>query len=169
MLCAALLSLLKLSHGNKQKLKLGKCNENIWTQFRIVYPEGGHTQGMFRRFLVLRDIVLIFFASSRENVEVFKKYNYETSLVARRAYCVGEPQVRMCVRPIVRACVRPSVRACVPLFLDHFLERQNADTTRETLQKGSRKWSIFAHTLIWGSNWDITTCDGSEDRDITSF
>ena len=29
---------------------------------------------MFRRFLVLRDIVLIFFASSRKNVEVFKKY-----------------------------------------------------------------------------------------------
>ena len=28
------------------------------------------------------------------------------NLVARRAYCVGEPQVRMCVRPTVRACVR---------------------------------------------------------------
>ena len=77
----------------------------------------------------------------------------------------------MCVRPTVRASVRPSVRASVrPLFFGPFLERQNADTTRETLQKGSRKWSIFAHSVIWGSNWYIArTCDGSEDRDITSF
>ena len=81
--------------------------------------------------------------------------------------CRGASDLDVCASH--RASVRPSVRPSVPLFFGPFLERQNADTTRETLQKGSRKWSIFAHTLIWGSNWYIATCDGSEDRDITSF
>ena len=89
---------------------------------------------------------------------------YWWKLVARRAYCVGVPQIRMCVRPTVRPCVRP----CVCTFFVSFLERQNADTTRETLQKGSRKWSIFAHILIWGSDYFLLTFRGSEDRDITS-
>ena len=48
---------------------------HIWTRFRIHQSQPTHTPSMFRGFLRFRDIVLISFALSRKNAEVFRNYN----------------------------------------------------------------------------------------------